>query len=193
MSDSMQATGVVSRCMNRARDLQWTRGHVASHAPRQNLRMDGYRFGTIDPTAADVVALLEAHITFSRKVTPPGHVHAFEPNDLVVDDVTLFGLHDRDDLLGIGALRHLDVGHVEIKSMHTAAAARGRGVGRRVLEGLLDEATSRGYARVSLETGTMEAFAPARTLYESAGFEPCPPFGDYWENPNSVCMTRELP
>ena len=111
----------------------------------------------------------------------------------MADDVTLFGLHDQEDLLGIGALRHLDAQHAEIKSMHTLVAARGRGIGRKVLKGLLDEAASRGYLRVSLETGTMEAFMPARTLYESAGFERCAPFGDYWENPNSVCMTRELP
>lgn len=76
--------------------------------------------------------------------------------------------------------------------MHTAIGARGRGLGRAMLVHLLDLARSRGCTRVSLETGTTEAFAPARALYAAAGFRPCEPFGDYRPSPHSVCMTLAL-
>jgi putative acetyltransferase len=53
-------------------------------------------------------------------------------------------------------------------------------------------ARERGYLRVSLETGAMAAFAPARSLYAGTGFEPCGPFGDYDPSPNSAFMTLSL-
>ena len=95
-------------------------------------------------------------------------------------------------LLGVGALRDLGDGHFEIKSMHTAAAHRGNGVGNAILEHLITTARARGGNRVSLETGTMDAFAPARSMYARRGFEVCEPFGDYQRVPNSVCMTLTL-
>ena len=93
---------------------------------------------------------------------------------------------------GIGAIRRLDAEHAEIKSMHTAAAMRGRGIGRAVLGYLIGVARDRGCRRVSLETGSAEAFAPARALYASAGFEPCGPFGGYPPSPTSVFMTLQI-
>ena len=95
-------------------------------------------------------------------------------------------------LLGVGALKRLDDAHAEVKSMHTAAEARGRGVGAAVLDHLLVEAVAAGYRRVSLETGTMDEFVPAHRLYASRGFEPCEPFGDYPVDPSSTCMTLLL-
>jgi putative acetyltransferase len=76
--------------------------------------------------------------------------------------------------------------------MRTAAAHRRKGVGRVMLEHIVATARARCYARLSLETGSMEAFAPARRLYESFGFAYCAPFADYIEDPNSVFMTRAL-
>ena len=92
----------------------------------------------------------------------------------------------------MGALRRLDDTHAELKSMHTSVAARGQGVGRAMVAHILTFGASSGYKRVSLETGTMEAFAPARSLYEKAGFVECEPFGDYTANPFSTCMTIAL-
>ena len=106
--------------------------------------------------------------------------------------LTLFSARLDGVLLGIGALRQFDPAHAELKSMHTASAARGRGVGRAMREHLLTVACSRGCTRVSLETGTIAAFAPARALYAGAGFEPCGPFGDYLPSPNSTFMTLSL-
>ncbi len=106
--------------------------------------------------------------------------------------VTFFGYRAGGTLLAVGALKRLDRDHAEIKSMHTAQAARGRGLGRMMLDHLIAVARERGYGRLSLETGSMAAFAPARSLYASAGFEVCQPFGDYRESPNSTYMTLRL-
>ena len=95
-------------------------------------------------------------------------------------------------LVAIGALRQLDGSHVEIKSMHTAAAGRGQGIGRAVLDHLTSVAVERGSNRISLETGLMDEMAASRAMYASAGFTPCEPFSDYPGGSNSVCMTKQL-
>lgn len=142
-----------------------------------------------DPRAEDVQALLERHLAFAREVTPPGHVHALEIDGLLDPAVTFFSARRDGVLVGVGALKHLDASHVELKSMHTAEAARGQGIGRAMVDHLLATAADRKYERVSLETGTMDAFTPARSLYTKVGFTPCAPFGEYTANPNSTCMT----
>ncbi|HZM29331.1 MAG TPA: GNAT family N-acetyltransferase [Acidimicrobiales bacterium] len=145
-----------------------------------------------DPRAGDVRALLAAHLAFAREVTPEGHVHALDLDGLLDPAVTFFSARRDGRLLAVGALKRLDDGHAEIKSMHTAAAARGRGVGRAMVDHLVTTAAARGHWRVSLETGTYDAFAPARAMYAAAGFVPCAPFADYAANPHSTCMTLVL-
>jgi putative acetyltransferase len=146
-----------------------------------------------DPGRDDVRRLLADHRAFAESVTPPEAVFALDPADEAFDaGVTFFSVRAGGELLGIGALRQLDPEHAEVKSMHTTAAARRRGVGRALLDRLLAEAAARGARRVSLETGAGEAFAPARALYASAGFVPCGPFGDYPDSPLSAFMTCEL-
>ena len=145
-----------------------------------------------DPLRPDVTALLERHLAFAHEVTPEGHVHALDVHRLLDPSVTFFSARRDGALLGVGALRELDPSHGEVKSMHTAPAARRQGVGRAMVEHLLAVARARGYDRVSLETGTMDAFAPARELYLAIGFVPCAPFGEYTANPHSVCMTLAL-
>ena len=154
--------------------------------------MASYVVGPDDPDSPDVQALLDRHLSFAHAHSPPEDVYALDGSALRTDDITFCSVRDGGELLGVGALRRLDDIHAEIKSMHTAEHARGRGVGRMMLDHLLAVARAQGYRRVSLETGTMAAFAPARALYLSSGFIPCPPFGDYRVSPNSVCMTREL-
>ena len=152
--------------------------------------------GTIapdDPRAADVRALIARHLAFANEHSPPEDVHALDLTGLLDPDVSFFSYRLDGELLAVGALRALGPSHGELKSMHTVKAARGGGIGRAMLDHLLDVARARGMRRVSLETGTMAAFEPARRLYARAGFEPCEPFGDYFHSPNSTCMTRELP
>jgi putative acetyltransferase len=145
-----------------------------------------------DPRIDDVRTLLDRHLAFAREVTPPDHVHAMEIDDLVDSAVTFFSARRAGVLLGVGALKRLDETHAELKSMHTSEAARGQGVGRAMVGHLLAVAADRSYQRVSLETGTMDAFAPARSLYTTVGFKPCAPFGKYTDNPYSACMTIDL-
>lgn len=142
-----------------------------------------------DPHATDVSGVLARHLATMHEETPPAHVHALPAERLQDPAVTLFGARRDGRLLGVGAIREVDAMHAEIKSMHTLAEARGQGVGRALLNHLLQVAAASGYQRVSLETGTMTAFEPARTMYLTAGFRPCEPFGEYTVNPYSVCMT----
>jgi putative acetyltransferase len=145
-----------------------------------------------DPRAPDVLELLGRHLQFAHDNTPPRDIHALDADRLLDPAITFFGFRCRGELLTVGALKDLGDGHAEIKSMHTAAVARGRGIGRAMLGHLIGVARGRGCRRVSLETGSMAAFAPARALYASAGFRPCGPFADYAAVGTSVFMTLEL-
>jgi putative acetyltransferase len=147
---------------------------------------------TDDPRRGDVAALLERHLAFCHATTPPEHAFALDLSGLLDPAITFFSARRDGRLLGIGALKELDPTHGEIKSMHTAAEARGIGVGQAIVEHLLATAAARGYTRVSLETGTMDAFTPARNLYANAGFVPCEPFAEYVASPNNGFMTIEL-
>ncbi|GMA35280.1 GNAT family N-acetyltransferase [Demequina litorisediminis] len=106
--------------------------------------------------------------------------------------MTVWTAWDQGELLGIGALKELDAEHGEVKSMRTADAALGRGVATAILGAILGAARTRGYARVSLETGTDAPFAPAHRLYERHGFVDCEPFADYRPDPLSRYLTLGL-
>lgn len=148
--------------------------------------------GMDDPRSADVRGLLEAHLVFANRHGPPEDVHALDMVGLLAESVSFFSIREDGELVGVGALKHLDEGHAELKSIHTAEAVRGRGVGRAMVDHLVGVARGRGYTRVSLETGAMAAFAPSRALYASAGFETCEPFAQYRLSLNSVWMTLDL-
>ena len=149
-------------------------------------------FASESPRTPDVASVLARHLAFAREVTPICHVHALDVDGLCAPGVTLFVGRLGGDVVAVGALRDLDASHCELKSMHVLESQRGNGAGRALLEHLLSAARDRGYSRVSLETGTPEAFIPARHLYETVGFRRCAPFGEYTDNPHSVCMTMEL-
>jgi putative acetyltransferase len=145
-----------------------------------------------DPYRPDVVTLLEEHLADMYATTPAESVHALDPGALAKPGIAFWTLREDAAVLGCAALKEIDPGHGEIKSMRTATAARRRGVAARLLDHVLAEAGLRGYARVSLETGSQDFFAPARALYASRGFAECGPFGDYRPDPHSVFMTRSL-
>jgi putative acetyltransferase len=153
---------------------------------------DTFVIAVDDPRSEDVRALLARHLDFAHEHSPPEDVHALDVDGLVDPAITFYSARRGGELLAVGALKELDETHGELKSMHTAEAARGNGIGGAMLAHLLDVARERGYRRVSLETGSMEAFVPARSLYARAGFVPCAPFADYPDSPNSTCMTVEL-
>ena len=145
-----------------------------------------------DLTRPQVLALLQEHLDNMNELSPPESMHALDVSKLRAPGITFWAVWDGDELLGCGALKELEPGHGEVKSMRTPRALRRRGAGRAMLAHILQVARERKYERLSLETGSMEAFVPAQSLYESVGFERCGPFGDYREDPNSVFMTLKL-
>jgi putative acetyltransferase len=145
-----------------------------------------------DLTGRDVTDLLQAHLEYCRTSSPPESVHALDLDALRAPGVTFWTAWDAGNLLGCGALTELDPFHGEIKSMHVAARHRGRGVAAALVRHIVTEARARSYRRLSLETGSMKEFAPARALYARCGFIETGPFGDYVPDPNSVFMTLDL-
>lgn len=137
-------------------------------------------------------ALLNEHLQSMYALSPPESVHALDLEELRKPGITFWSAWDGSLLIGCGALKELDPKHGEIKSMRTPDAHRRKGAGRAILAHLIAVAKSRSYERLSLETGSMEAFTPARRLYEGFGFAYCGPFGEYVEDPNSVFMTMRL-
>jgi putative acetyltransferase len=145
-----------------------------------------------DLKGPEIRALLEEHLASMHALSPPESVHALDLAALRKPDISFWTMWDAGALVGCGALKELDPLHAEIKSMRTAAAHRRKGVARALLVHIMDEAQRRAYSRLSLETGSMPAFEPARRLYRNFGFRYCGPFADYVEDPNSVFMTREI-
>lgn len=145
-----------------------------------------------DPRAEDIRDLLVIHLGFARGVTPAEYSFALDVDQLVGSNVTLFSARKAARLVGIAALKRLDEAHAELKSMHTAEAERGQGVGRALVQHILAMARRAGYRRVSLETGATADFAAARALYASVGFIPCAAFADYRPSPYNTFMTMAL-
>ena len=145
-----------------------------------------------DLSRPEVHALLQEHLDNMHELSPPEDVHALDLASLRSQEITFWTVWEESLLLGCGALTELTLTHGEIKSMRTPRALRGRGAARAVLAHIISVARSRGYRWLSLETGSMEAFKPAQTLYVTFGFTYCGPFGDYQAGPNCVFMTLEL-
>ena len=147
-----------------------------------------------DLSDGQVIELLELHRLEMLKHSPPENVHALDVDAMRSPDLTFWSarIPNKQKIIACGALKRLDSGHAELKSMKVSDSYIGKGLGRLMLNHLIEVAQKRGYQRLSLETGTMDAFIPARGLYESIGFVECKPFADYFEDPHSVCMTLKL-
>lgn len=145
-----------------------------------------------DLTGLEIAKLLATHLQSLSALSPPESMHALDLSALRTPGITFWSIWDGEELAGCGALKELNREHAEIKSMRTAAGHLRKGVASRMLEHIIQEARRRKYRRLSLETGSMVAFEPARRLYEKFGFKCCGPFLGYVEDPNSVFMTLEL-
>ena len=140
----------------------------------------------------EIALLLEDHLRDMRTTSPPESKHALDLESLCKPDITFWTIWDGTQLTGCGALKALDTQHGEIKSMRTVTARQRQGVASSLLRHIIAEARQRDYRRLSLETGSMPFFAPARQLYTNFGFAPCAPFATYKDDPNSVFMTLEF-
>jgi len=147
----------------------------------------------LDDLSGDHIALLlQDHMNDMMIVSPPESRHALDLSELRSPDITFWSVWDNCNLAGCGAIKEIDRAHGEVKSMRTAHTYGRRGVASMLLEYILEVSRERGYRRLSLETGSMEYFEPARFLYQKYGFQFCAPFGSYTEDTNSVFMNREL-
>ncbi len=124
--------------------------------------------------------------------TPPESIHALDLSELQNSNVTFWTAWMGNQLLGCIAIKELNPQHAEVKSMRTSALARNKGVASKLLSHLIQVAKQRGYVGLSLETGSIDFFNPARKLYEKFGFTYCEPFEGYKLDPNSKFMRLEL-
>ncbi|MDJ0654583.1 MAG: GNAT family N-acetyltransferase [Xanthomonadales bacterium] len=145
-----------------------------------------------DLTGPEIAVLLREHLAGMHEHSPPESIHALDLPALQAPDITFWSAWGDEGLLGCAALKQLDTQHGEIKSMRTARQHLGKGVASALLRHLIAESRRRGYGRLSLETGSSEAFVPALRMYEKFGFQYCGPFAQYREDPFSRFMTLEL-
>jgi putative acetyltransferase len=145
-----------------------------------------------DLSGPEIAEFLGNHILQMRSITPLESKHALDLDGLRRPEITFWSVWDGGALTGCGAIKRLDAGHAELKSMRTAPARKRTGIASRLLEFIIAEAGRSGYTRMSLETGSAEFFRPARNLYQKFGFDYCEPFADYRPDPHSVFMTRVL-
>lgn len=144
------------------------------------------------PLGADIALLMVRHTADMHADTPPESIHMMDAGQLAIPEVNFYVLREAGAPVAMGAFKRIDATHAEIKSMHVLAEARGRGLSKRMLDHLVAEARAAGFTRLSLETGVQPTFVAARALYAKAGFTECPAFEGYWDDPNSVFMTRRL-
>ncbi|MBW1597442.1 GNAT family N-acetyltransferase [Streptomyces sp. JJ38] len=145
-----------------------------------------------DLSGPEIAEFLAEHVRQMLAITPPESKHALDLDALRRPEITFWSVRDGAALVGCGAIKRLDAGHAELKSMRTAPARKRSGVASLLLEHIITEATRMGFTRLSLETGTAASFLPARNLYEKYGFTYCEPFADYRPDPHSTFMTRKL-
>ena len=150
------------------------------------------RINTDDLKGPEIYALLQEHLESVKLYSPPESIHALDLEALRKPEITFWTAWEGVELLGCGALKELDTRHGEVKSMKTASVHLRKGVAKALLKHILEEATRRGYERLSLETGSADAFEPARRMYSGFGFKFCGPFADYVDDPYSVFMTRAI-
>lgn len=140
----------------------------------------------------EVIKLLQEHHQDMRLHSPPESIHALDVLSLKASEITFWSAWKNHELAACGALKQLSNGHAEIKSMRTSLNFRRQGVAQKLLEFIINQAKKRGYKQISLETGSMDAFKPARNLYKSFGFRYCEPFADYSKDINSVFMSKNI-
>ena len=146
----------------------------------------------VAPTEPAILPLIERHLTLMHASSPACSVHAMDAARLADAGVRFFAAFEAGEAVAMGALKALSHGGGELKSMHVGEAHRGRGLADAILAHLIDAARASGMTMLYLETGSQDAFAPARAFYARHGFSFCAPFEGYIEDPHSVFMTRKV-
>ncbi|HZE71481.1 MAG TPA: GNAT family N-acetyltransferase [Pyrinomonadaceae bacterium] len=141
--------------------------------------------------SSDSLSLVELLTTeLAAKYGDDGGAKSFNPEDMAVEGTAFLVARINDRAVGCGAIRRLRPGVAEIKRMFVVPERRGAGVARQILRELESVATSLGYSVVRLETGLKQPEAIG--LYESAGYQRVPCYGQYVGNSMSVCFEKSL-
>tara|TARA_Y100001936_G_scaffold182081_1_gene179253 strand:+ start:687 stop:1154 length:468 start_codon:yes stop_codon:yes gene_type:complete len=138
----------------------------------------------------EVNELLTNHFIELRAASPEGSAHVLDIPGLKVSTIKFWSLWENEKLLGCGALKFLEKGHGEFKSIRVHNNFRKKGNGIKVVNHLIEEAKKLDIKRLSIETGAGKFFEPARILFKKCNFEPCEPFAHYKEDVNSIYLTK---
>ena len=136
--------------------------------------------------------LLKKHFIELRSVSPADSCHVLDIKGLKNSTIKFWSLWENEQLIGCGALKFLEEGHGELKSIRVAESFRKKGYGIKVIQHLILEAKKLNIKKISLETGAGKFFLPARKLFEKCGFKNCEPFDNYKENPDSCYMSLQI-
>lgn len=164
----------------------------APAASKSRRKADQVKIVVDDLSGPEIAEFLNEHVQEMRSITPLESKHALDLDGLRKPEITFWSVMDGDTLVGCGAIKRLDAGHAELKSMRTTPTRKRSGIASLLLEHIITEAKRMGFTRLSLETGAAEFFRPARKLYEKFGFDYCEPFAEYRPDPHTVFMTRAL-
>ena len=134
--------------------------------------------------------LLIKHFIELRSASPEGSAHVLDINGLKAKSIKFWSLWENEQLMGCGALKFLDKNHGEFKSIRVHDDFRKKGNGIKVINHLIEEAKKLNVKRLSIETGAGNFFIPARKLFDSCGFIPCPPFAHYKLDKNSLYLSK---
>ena len=140
----------------------------------------------------EVNALLKKHFVELRSVSPAGSTHVLDIAGLKDNTIKFWSLWDNNEIIGCGALKFLEKGHGEFKSIRVADNFRKKGIGEKIINHLILEAKKLNIDKLSVETGAGNFFQPARKLFNKFGFKECPPFAHYKEDPNSCYYTLKI-
>ena len=166
------------------------------YSPPRYIKLEQRRMRMIikidDLTDKRTIELINTHLAGMAENSPAESIHALNVKGLKQDNITFYSAWEDNEIMGCGALKELTPIHGEVKSMRTAEKYLRKGVASAMLHHIINEAKMRGYKKLSIETGSMEAFKPAHRLYESFGFTYCEPFDNYLDDPNSLFMTINL-
>ena len=138
----------------------------------------------------EVNELLKKHFIELRSASPEGSAHVLDIPGLKISSIKFWSLWKSGKLLGCGALKFLEKGHGEFKSIRVHDDYRNQGNGLKVIEHLIEEAKKLNIKRLSIETGAGKFFKPARKLFKKCKFEPCEPFAHYKKDINSIYLTK---
>ena len=138
----------------------------------------------------EVNELLTKHFIELRAASPEGSAHVLDIPGLQVSSIKFWSFWENEKLFGCGALKFLDTGHGEFKSIRVHDNFRKKGNGIKIINHLIDEAKKLNIKRISIETGAGEFFEPARKLFKNCNFTTCEPFAHYKEDKNSIYLTK---